>query len=356
VFNQPIGSWNTANVNNMLAMFVNATAFNQPVGSWNTSNVTFMTAMFVNATAFNQPIGGWNTGSVNYMTQLFSGATAFNQPIGSWNTGNVIEMFDMFSGATAFNQPIGSWNIANVTNMAGMLNLSGLSLINYDNTLIGWAAQVVKPNVPLGAANLRYCAGAAARLVLTGATNNWVITGDVLNCTLPVKLLSFTGQLNQDKTVTLYWETTNEINNRHYEIERSGSGNNFTKAGNVNGTANPNTIQNYSYRDLQKINDIAFYRLKQVDRDGGYEYSNTILIKNTENKSISIYPNPAINELYISGSSPTISYRIVNSTGQTVLSGTAIPDKAIQLDALNKGLYSNRRRNTEICKTVICSS
>lgn len=338
-FNQPIGSWNTGNVTKMTTMFRSATVFNQPIGSWNTVNVTDMSFMFYYATSFNQPIGSWNTGKVTNMSNMFNSATSFNQPIGSWNTINVTNMSIILSGATSFNQSLGSWNITNVTDMLFMLNSSGLSLTNYDNTLIGWAAQTVKPNIQFWALGLKYCNGASARLVLTSAPNNWQIVGDVFNCTLPVKLLSFTGQLNTDNSATINWKTTNEINHSHFEIERSSNGNNFTKAGFVNGTSNPHATQNYEFRDIQKITDVAFYRLRQVDRDGRFEFSHTIQVKNTGNKNISIYPNPVINELYINCRNQTINYRIINSSGQIVLSGATIPGKAIQLHELQKGLY-----------------
>ena len=181
-FNQNIGNWNTSNVVNMTAMFENATSFNQNLGNWNTSSVTDMSAMFENATSFNQNIGSWNIANVINMSYMFRGATSFNQNIGNWNTSSVIGMVLMFENATSFNQNIGSWNIANIINMSYMLNNSGLSIANYDATLMGWAAQATQPNIALGAQGLRYCAGATARVTLTSAPKNWTITGDALLC------------------------------------------------------------------------------------------------------------------------------------------------------------------------------
>ena len=120
-FNQPIGSWDTANVTDMNYMF-NSAMFNQPIGSWNTANVTNMRNMFQSATNFNQAIGSWNTAKVTRMDAMFYGATRFNQLIESWNTANVVDMNVMFSGTTSFNQPIGTWNTSNVTNMRYMFS------------------------------------------------------------------------------------------------------------------------------------------------------------------------------------------------------------------------------------------
>ncbi len=186
-FNQDIGAWNTGNVTNMGFMFSLASAFNQDIGAWNTAAVTRMDDMFQNASAFNKDIGVWNTAAVTTMSVMFYGASTFNQDIGAWNTEAVTNMSRMFQNASAFNQDIGAWNISNLN--AGffngafrMLDNSGLSTANYDATLIGWAAQTVQPNVQLGANGLKYCNSVAERNTLTSAPNNWVISGDALEC------------------------------------------------------------------------------------------------------------------------------------------------------------------------------
>jgi surface protein len=182
-FNQPIGNWNTASVTNLSAMFSGATSFNQPIGNWNTASATYMGYMFYGATAFNQPIGTWNTANVTNMSWMFYNASAFNQPIGTWNTASVTNMSNMFNNATAFDQAIGTWNIASVTNMANMLSNAGLSIANYDNTLIAWdAAGYANKNI--GVTGLEYCNGASAR---SNMINNkgWTFTGDALGCSPP---------------------------------------------------------------------------------------------------------------------------------------------------------------------------
>ncbi|SDQ81457.1 Por secretion system C-terminal sorting domain-containing protein [Chryseobacterium soldanellicola] len=186
-FNQPIGNWNTSHVTIMNHMFANATSFNQPIGNWNTVNVTVMSSMFNNATSFNQPIGNWNTANVSNMNSMFNNATSFNQFIGNWNTGNVLNMGYMFSNATAFNQSLENWNLSklNSFNSANdMFSLSGLSCVNYDNTLIGWANNSnTANNINLGnAAPLKYSSNAvAARNILL--SKGWTITGDIYNAT-----------------------------------------------------------------------------------------------------------------------------------------------------------------------------
>ena len=200
-FNQNIGNWNTANVTKMASMFYEATMFNQDIGDWNTANVTTMAYMFWKATAFNHNIGDWNTANVTDMSLMFFGATAFNQNIGHWNTAKVTKMYGMFWGATAFNQDIGNWKIAYLANMLYMLDNSGLSLANYDHTLIGWAAQAPPAILRLSAQGLKYCAGADARNKLV-STYGWTIYEDSLSCVSPFEPKVFPNPTAGSLTIT----------------------------------------------------------------------------------------------------------------------------------------------------------
>ncbi|MBK7650244.1 MAG: BspA family leucine-rich repeat surface protein [Flammeovirgaceae bacterium] len=204
-FNQNIGAWDVSSVTSMQTMFNDASSFNQNIGPWDVSNLTDMWGMFNGATSFNQNIGSWNVSNVTMNGYMFYRATSFNQNLSSWNVSGFTNMQGMFQEATSFNQNLGTWNISNVTNMRFMLDLSGISLTNYDATLMGWAAQTVKPGVQLGAINRTYCGGETARAILTGAPNNWAINGDVKNCSSFPNITSFSptfGPIGTTVTIT----------------------------------------------------------------------------------------------------------------------------------------------------------
>jgi surface protein len=185
-FNSDISNWNTVNVQDMAYMFQNAQAFNSELNNWNTGNVLKMMNMFYYATSFDRDLSNWNTSKVNDMSSMFMGASLFNQNISAWNTSLVNAMYSMFEDATSFNQDLSSWDISGVQDMSYMLNRSGLSGLNYDATLQGWATlgageTQIPSAITLGADGLTYCAGATARQSLIDSYG-WTITGDTQKC------------------------------------------------------------------------------------------------------------------------------------------------------------------------------
>ncbi|WP_318345462.1 BspA family leucine-rich repeat surface protein, partial [Flagellimonas baculiformis] len=166
-------------VTDMRVMFYKATSFHGDISGWDTSNVTNMRDMFHEAASFNGDLSGWDTANVTNMAYMFRGATSFNGDISGWDTSNVVNMNRMFLGATAFDKDLGNWDISSVKYMEQMLDNSGMSALNFSNTLIGWANLEVQPNVSLGAAGVNICengGGFAAYAALSGAPNNWTIT------------------------------------------------------------------------------------------------------------------------------------------------------------------------------------
>ena len=200
-FNQNIGSWNVANVTNMFAMFVYAIAFNQNIGNWNVLNVTDMSYLFSGAISFNQDIGNWNVSSVTNMQSMLQNASSFNKDIGNWNVASVTDMSTMMYLASSFNHNIGNWNLSNVTDMANMLDYSGLSITNYDNTLIAWdLASYTNKNI--GVVGLEYCNSATARNNMI-TNKGWTFNGDALDCSAFPVCTSLTSPLNNATNVSI---------------------------------------------------------------------------------------------------------------------------------------------------------
>jgi surface protein len=221
VFNQDISGWDVSNVSSMSAMFQETDAFNQDLNSWNISAVTNLSSMFSSASLFNLPLDNWDVSAVSNFQSMFS-TSVFNQDISNWDTSLATNMRLMFSNASSFNQNLATWNITGVTNMIDMLSNSGISQENYDNILIGWAAQTVSDNVSLGATNLNYCDGRDARQDLID-NHNWDITGDIVNCSF-VFCTDITSPVDGDTNVPansdIRWSSTPNATGYRVSIRR----------------------------------------------------------------------------------------------------------------------------------------
>jgi uncharacterized repeat protein (TIGR01451 family) len=120
---------------------------------------------------------------------------------------------------------------------------------------------------------------------------------------LPVKLSVFTAQLENNQSSILKWTTASEINNDHFEIERSEDGFHFYTRGTVTGRGSTSLPTSYTYNDEIDIKaSTIYYRMKMVSTDGKESFSNIIPLKikgafNIE--KITIYPNPFISDLKI---------------------------------------------------------
>ena len=122
---------------------------------------------------------------------------------------------------------------------------------------------------------------------------------------LPLDLLTFTGQLQNNNSVLLNWKTENEVNTSHFVVERSADGIRYSGIGNVtaNGRNNTGGSFNYSFTDNDAINQSSqrlYYRLKMVDIDGSYKYSNIISVSfPLITGKLSIAPNPVLTEVKV---------------------------------------------------------
>ncbi|MEO9005015.1 MAG: T9SS type A sorting domain-containing protein [Ginsengibacter sp.] len=155
----------------------------------------------------------------------------------------------------------------------------------------------------------------------------------------PVTMVSFTGAYS-DGVATLNWSTSQEFNNDRFELLRSTDGQNFELAATIAGSGNSATTKNYRYQDRASVaGNSLFYKLKQIDVDGRFTFSNIIKLSiGSTNSAFQIFPNPATNDFTASFNTNKIGKAtlLVRSTnGQTVVK------KAIDVTKGNNSIFVN---------------
>jgi hypothetical protein len=139
---------------------------------------------------------------------------------------------------------------------------------------------------------------------------------------LPVLFLSFDGKCENDQNI-LNWATASETNNNYFEIQKSTDAKNWNIVSKIMGTGNSTQKVDYEYSENINEKYDLFYRLKQVDFDGKFEFSSVIFVKNCNNSysEFTVFPNPviAVVNLQFNGDKNQIrSIEIFNLLGEKV--------------------------------------
>ncbi len=115
------------------------------------------------------------------------------------------------------------------------------------------------------------------------------------NAPLPVSVLSFNAALN-NKIVNLDWSTANEVNAGSFELERSVNGKDFGRISTV--SAKNAMLNNYNFVDERAVAGTNYYRLKVIDKDGSFKYSQIVSVK-AKSEGVSVFPNPVKGNLTV---------------------------------------------------------
>jgi Pregnancy-associated plasma protein-A len=166
---------------------------------------------------------------------------------------------------------------------------------------------------------------------------------------LPIGLLNFTGRLEGSDAV-LNWSTSFEAGNKGFEVQRSFDGNSFSQIGFVAGAGNSTVTRYYSFTDPSLSSDNNYYRLRQVDLDGKFIYSQVVLVNRNGAGSpgFTVVSNPFTNNLDILfGEAPIgqVRVRLLTIDGRELLRQAAFSSDGTRLHvdligtALSAGIY-----------------
>lgn len=161
---------------------------------------------------------------------------------------------------------------------------------------------------------------------------------------LPISLLNFNAELAKD-VVNINWATSAELNNDYFLVEKSIDGINWNVIQMVEGAGTTESINNYASVDANPVNGVQYYRLKQVDFNGKFEYSAIVPVNfNGTSGLVKVFPIPANNNLNISldnSENADVKIIIFNSFGQEVMSVNGTENFfTLDIAQLNAGIYT----------------
>lgn len=203
---------------------------------------------------------------------------------------------------------------------------------NFDNNLTGAGLQ----------ATLMYRPTAANSYTTTALNQSSPIVA------LPVDLVSFDVNAYNTHDAILDWATASELNNSHFEVQRSFDGYNFTTIDEVKGNGTSHSLINYSYVDetIPPHQNIVYYRLNQVDYNGESELSDVRLVQfeGFSNAPLVVYPNPTKSEttILLGDNVSQGEYTITDLVGKQWMADIVrAGSKSIELDFTNlpSGVY-----------------
>ena len=172
------------------------------------------------------------------------------------------------------------------------------------------------------------------------AVGQWSLTNikfDIeFESALPLNILSFDVK-KKGENALLEWSVENAVNTNHFEIEKENN-REFILIGKVD-SENLLNKKSYTFLDEDTHEKWNYYRLKQVDQDGAYQYSAVKSVYFDQELSLGIYPNPTAHTITISNINDQYNYVLYNSTLQIVLEGIVDHEMQIDISQLLDGNY-----------------
>jgi len=154
---------------------------------------------------------------------------------------------------------------------------------------------------------------------------------------LPVDWVSFTASVNSDKGITLHWETSKEVNIKYFEMQHSIDGISYENIGQTKVEA----TNKYEFTDGKPNAGNNFYRIKEIDEDGGFTFSKVVGVYNRTAATINLYPNPTSTELNVLLPLRASNISFYNSVGKRLMEYDVHLKSSINIDVsrLAKGSY-----------------
>jgi GEVED domain/Secretion system C-terminal sorting domain/Pregnancy-associated plasma protein-A len=176
---------------------------------------------------------------------------------------------------------------------------------------------------------------------------------------IPLELVSFSAKAQFDKTIALDWTTASEQNVAYFDVERSFSGKNFEKIGQVKAVGNSNAEQHYNMIDAKPQASLIYYRLKMVDNDGSFKYSAIRTVVFNPEMTVSVYPNPTSKGkglTFETNTAEAFDLKLIDLQGRVVLATQFNQSTVLNINHLAQGMYIyelKSKTNTQFGKVIL---
>ena len=256
----------------------------------------------------------------------------------------------MFADQTPCVAPLGQYDDILVNCAVFEEVFGGTTSTNFNSTFILPACNTYVMQI-IGDENTASCASSGQVVIIKSTLNPTQV--------LPVELTTFTGYNNGSINV-LNWTTASELNSLKFVVEKSTDAINFEYLGERPGAGNSSRPLSYTLNDEHPVIGNNYYRLKMIDRDGQFKYSEIIIIRveTIELPSdgiVAVYPNPTndkVNIVYQASVAQKLNLDVLNVLGQSMFNNNYEFDAGLHtivVDALHyaKGMYILNMRNTD---------
>lgn len=191
-----------------------------------------------------------------------------------------------------------------------------------DNAATSWTTMVALPNEP------------ANTITVTGESTEYIL--GTLGTPLPLNLISFSGS-KQNNDALLQWKTANETGVSKFEVQRSNDGQTFATIGTV---AAGGLLYSLTDANTFSSRTVAFYRLKSIDVDARFTYSNILKLSKQTSAALTVYPNPVSDVLTINGLKQNGTVLLYNADGKLLQQQTvSAQTMTMDMSKYAKGMY-----------------
>lgn len=267
--------------------------------------------------------------------QLFTSISYFNSTQPSLNNDQIIIELN---GPVPDNQQVFDTRVAKINNSTSTHCLGRFKISGINN--------------PFGTAGLKWKTSGSSLVTTVSSMENFepffgseieINAINPVDASLPVELISFTADIFEENQIKLDWITAFELDNLGFEVEKRIAEDQWKKIGFIPG-GQAQAGSTYYFIDLNPTKGINYYRLKQMDFDGHFTYSNIVSIYFSSGEGIDVFPNPVSRLLYVEGTIDGSNFQIISNAGLDIMNGR-LTGEPIDVSGLPAGIYILKSEN-----------